>query len=236
MIDRQTLKEKSSLWGVSLSEDQLDLFDTYATLLVEWNQKINLTSIVDPAEIVTKHFEDCLSFLNFVFISQGATVIDVGTGGGFPGMVLKIARPDIQLTLLDSLNKRINFLNLVSHDLDLEVNAVHFRAEEAAINRQFREQFDIACARAVSNLRSLAEYCIPFVKVGGQFVSMKGPAITEELTSARPGIGTLGGKVASVYEYVLSDGSGRSLVCIDKIRETPPQFPRSSAKIQKKPL
>ena len=236
MIDLQVMASKAAIYGMKLTDDQLKKLDRYAELLVEWNSKINLTAITDSEGIMTRHFEDSMAFLKYVKVGQGCSLIDVGTGAGFPGMVLKICRPDIELTLLDSLNKRISFLETVSKELDLDIKAVHLRAEEGGRNPAYRENYDFACARAVSNLRVLSEYCIPFVKLGGKFISMKGPDVLEELNSARPGIGTLGGKVSNVSEYSISDGSGRTLIVVDKVKPTPAQFPRPSAKISKKPL
>ena len=236
MIDCLIMASKAAQYGITLSSEQLAKLDRYAEMLVEWNTRMNLTGITDSDGIMTRHFEDSLAMLRFVDIPSGAALIDIGTGAGFPGMVLKIARPDIQLTLLDSLNKRIAFLQAVADELGLEVRAVHLRAEEGGRNPLYREKYDIACARAVSNLRELAEYCLPYVRVGGQFVSMKGPDALEELNAAKPGIGTLGGKVNAVREYSISDGSGRTVIVVDKCKTTPAQFPRASAKISKKPL
>ena len=151
-------------------------------------------------------------------------------------MVLKIARPDIKLTLLDSLNKRISFLDEVSSDIGVSVQTLHMRAEEGSKLKQYRERFDFACARAVSELRELSEYCLPFVKVGGKFISMKGPSVMDELDAARPGIGQLGGKVNCVSSYTISDGSGRNIIEISKVKATPEFFPRTSSKIKKRPL
>ncbi len=236
MIDFETMREKSVAFGVNLSENQLKMLDIYAEMLVDWNTRMNLTGITDSEGIMTRHFEDSLTMLSAVEIPNGASVIDIGTGAGFPGIVLKIARPDINLTLLDSLNKRIVFLNAVAEAIGIKVNAVHLRAEDGGKNALHREKYDIACARAVANLRELAEYCLPYVKVGGKFISMKGPDVQDEVNSAKPGIGTLGGKINAVKELKISDESGRSIIIIDKVKNTPPQFPRNSGKISKKPL
>lgn len=236
IIDNNAMSIKAKNLGISLSPDQLAQLEQYAQLLVEWNTRMNLTGITDGEGIMTRHFEDSLALLSYVSVPEGAKIIDVGTGAGFPGMVLKIARPDLQLTLLDSLHKRLVFLEEVARTIGLEVRTLHLRAEEGGKIPAFREQFDIACARAVSNLRELAEYCLPYVRVGGQFVSMKGPDAGEELHSARPAIGTLGGKVSFVKEYSISDGSGRTIIVVEKCKSTPSQFPRPSAKISKKPL
>ncbi len=236
MIDFEKMAQKASVYGVNLSQEQLIMLDKYAEMLVDWNTRMNLTGITDSEGIMTRHFEDSLAMLKYVDLPPNSSVIDVGTGAGFPGMVLKIARPDIQLTLLDSLNKRIVFLDAVAREIHLDVKTLHLRAEEGGKMPLYRGKYDVACARAVSNLRELAEYCIPYVKPGGQFVSMKGPDAAEELAQARAGIGTLGGKVKTLYEYTISDDSGRTIIIVDKIKNTPPQFPRPSSKISKKPL
>lgn len=236
MIDRESMREKAEKWGISLTECQLEQLDNYAALLVDWNTRMNLTGITDSEGIMTRHFEDSLTMLFAADIPENASVIDVGTGAGFPGMVLKIARPDLQLTLLDSLNKRLLFLRAVAEAINIEVKTCHLRAEEGSRQPKMRESFDVACARAVANMRELSEYCLPYVKTGGQFIALKGPEMLEELNAAKPGIGTLGGKVVQLKELELSDGSRRSIVIVSKIKSTPGQYPRTSAKIQKKPL
>ena len=168
-------------FGLTLDNTAIDRLNTYGNLLVEWNEKMNLTAITQPEEVLYKHFLDCLLFFKNVKVPQNAKVIDVGTGAGFPGLVLKIARPDIELTLMDGLNKRLIFLNAVLDELGLQAQTVHMRAEDGGKNPAYREKYDIACARAVANLPVLCEYCIPFVKLGGQFVAMKGSAAEEEL-------------------------------------------------------
>lgn len=219
-----------------ITDEMVKRFDRYAQLLIEWNSKMNLTAIIEPEEILIKHFYDCLLFLKNVEIPQNARVIDVGTGAGFPGMVLKIAHPDIELTLLDSLNKRLTFLSAVAKELDLKVETLHLRAEDAGKKPEYREKFDISTARAVARLNVLSEYCIPFLKVGGQFVAMKGPAVGEELSEVSPAIHKLGGKISTEKTENLPDGSQRAFVIIKKISQTPTIFPRISAKIAKKPL
>ncbi len=236
MIEFNTMIEKAAKFGVNLSLEQLEMLDIYAEMLIDWNTRMNLTGIIDSDGIMTRHFEDSIAMLSAVSIEKNAKIIDVGTGAGFPGMVLKIVRPDIKLTLLDSLNKRILFLNELAQKIGLEVETLHLRAEEGGKMPKYREKFDIVCARAVANLRELSEYCLPYVKVGGKFVSMKGPNAADEVNSAKPAIGTLGGKLEKLDELEISDGSGRSIVVIDKVKATPPQFPRNSAKISKKPL
>lgn len=223
--------------GIILDDTALKRFNDYMNLVVEWNSKINLTSITEKNEFIIKHFYDCLTVLSKVEIPQGASLIDVGTGAGFPGIPLKIARPDINLTLLDSLNKRLVFLNdYVLKSLGLSAQVVHGRAEECSRKDEFRERFDFATSRAVANLSSLSEYCIPYVKVGGAFISMKGPDTSDEVKNAENAIKILGGKVNRVDELKLPDDSGRSIIVIDKIKSTPGKYPRQGVKINKSPL
>lgn len=223
--------------GIILDDTALKRFNDYMNLVVEWNSKINLTSITEKNEFIIKHFYDCLTVLSKVEIPQGASMIDVGTGAGFPGIPLKIARPDINLTLLDSLNKRLVFLNdYVLKSLGLCAQVVHGRAEECSRKDEFRERFDFATSRAVANLSSLSEYCIPYVKVGGAFISMKGPDTSDEVNNAENAIKILGGKVNRVDELKLPDDSGRSIIVIDKIKSTPEKYPRRGVKINKSPL
>lgn len=220
-----------------LNEKQQSQLNMYANLLVEWNEKMNLTAITEPQEVVFKHFLDCLQFFESVRVPQNAKIIDVGTGAGFPGLVLKIARPDIELTLLDSLNKRITFLNEVIEKLGLSgVTAVHLRAEEGARKNELRESFDIACARAVAPLNVLSEYCLPFVSVGGEFVAMKGPAAESEVENAKKAISLLGGGKPTKINKNVENVGERNIIIIKKISQTPPKYPRNSAKISKQPL
>ena len=223
--------------GITLDDTAIFRFDKYMRTVLEWNQKINLTSITDENEFIIKHFYDSLTLLHTLDIKDGAKVIDVGTGAGFPGVPLKIARPDIELTLLDSLNKRLVFLQEnVLNSLDLTAEIIHGRAEEISRQSDYREMFDFAVSRAVANLSSLSEYCIPFVKVGGVFAAMKGPESSEEIKNAANAIKTLGGKVDIVENFTLPDGSGRSIAAIDKIKHTPEKYPRRGVKINKNPL
>ena len=221
---------------LQLDEQALSRLETYGRLLLEWNEKMNLTAIKEPDEILIKHFYDCLLFFKHVSVPQGAKIIDVGTGAGFPGLVLKIARPDISLTLLDSLNKRITFLDEVLAQTGLEAKTVHGRAEECARDAAFREQYDIACARAVARLNVLSEYCLPYVKVGGSFVALKGPQGDEEAAEAVKAVSLLGGEKATTLSETLPDGSARTFVFIKKISQTSPKYPRNSGKISKQPL
>lgn len=236
MIDREKLKEYSESFGVSLNPDQLVQFDDYCRLLLEWNQKMNLTAIREPSEILVKHFVDSLALLKFAELPQGAKLIDVGTGAGFPGVPLKIARPDFKLTLLDSLNKRLIFLQAVCQTLGLDAKVIHSRAEESGKLPSFRQRYDTAVSRAVAPLNLLAEYCLPFVKVGGVFLAAKGPQLEEELPQGENAIHLLGGRVERVERYALPDGSSRTLAVIRKEKPTPAQYPRYGSKIARKPL
>ena len=242
MIDREKLRVLAEGEGIPLSPEALARFDRYAELLCEWNEKINLTAITAPEEIVTKHFLDSLLLLQSAQPERGASLIDVGTGAGFPSLPCKLARDDLRVTLLDSLNKRVLFLQEVTRELGLAegnaapVECVHFRAEEAGQAPDYREQYDLATARAVAHLRELSEYCLPFVKAGGRFVALKGADVEQELAEAKPAIKLLGGQVERVDEKKLPDGSGRSLIAIRKISQTSTKYPRSAAKMKKQPL
>ena len=172
-------------FGITLTEKQITNLNTYANLLVSWNEKMNLTAITEPEEVVWKHFYDCMLFFKYVNVPRNAKIIDVGTGAGFPGMVLKIVREDIELTLLDGLNKRLVFLKEVLDSLGLSANVVHLRAEEGGKKVELREQYDFAVARAVANMNLLSEYCLPYVKKGGSFVALKGPTGNEEANNAK---------------------------------------------------
>ncbi len=236
MIDFDKLIAQCAPFGVEPDKLALERLDRYAQLLVDWNQRMNLTGITDPDGIVTRHFADSASFFAAANPKNGAKIIDVGSGAGFPGMVLKILRPDLSLTLLDATNKRINFLSAVAEDLGLTVEALHSRAEDAAAKPEYRQQFDYATARAVAELRVLSEYCLGFVKVGGNFIAMKGQLSEDEIKSAANALGVMGGKKESLKAFTLADGSERCLLTVKKISQTPTKYPRCSAQISKKPL
>lgn len=222
--------------GALLSEKQFSQLESYARLLTEWNEKMNLTAIVDEEGIALKHFLDSLALLRHAEIPKGARVADVGTGAGFPGVVLKIARPDIELVLIDSLQKRLNFLEEVLAQTGLSAELVHVRAEDAGHNKKLRESFDFVTARAVANLSVLAEYCLPLVKEGGVFAPMKTAEAEQEIAEAKPAVAVLGGEIREVKLYELPVAGGRSVVIIDKVRQTPPKYPRRGTKISKKPI
>ena len=228
--------EKCALFGINPDEVCKERLNTYANLLIEWNEKMNLTAITDPREVVYKHFYDCILFLKNVDIPKNATVVDVGTGAGFPGMVLKIMRPDINLTLLDSLNKRLVFLEDVLNKTTLTANLLHSRAEDAGRNEKYRDSFDIACARAVASLNALCEYCLPLVKPGGIFVSMKGPSAEEEINDAKNALKLCSGEVKEIKTETLTGEEERKFIIINKISQTSPKYPRMGKKITKQPL
>lgn len=236
MIDRELLKNGANSLGIALSEEQLEQFDIYAENLVYWNERINLTAITDPEGIVKKHFIDSLALLQYCDIKTGAKMIDVGTGAGFPGLAIKIARPDIKITLMDSTQKKLGVIEDILGKLSLDANIIHARAEEAGHDASLREQYDFATARAVSNLRDLTEYCLPFVTIGGNFISMKGADAKSELKIAEHAIEVLGGKVAKFNEYELDGCGERAVINILKVSKTPTNYPRPKGKMQKQPL
>lgn len=226
--------------GINLKLNDIDTkrFIKYKILLKEWNEKINITSITDDVEIDIKHFLDSLTPFTTHLFNGKKSLIDIGTGGGFPGVPLKIVNSDLSVTLLDSLNKRIIFLNEVIKELKLkDITAIHGRAEEFSIKPAYREKFDISISRAVASLDTLSEWCIPFVKVGGYFVSMKGPDISEELNLSKNAINLLGGKVVDTKLVTIPESNiTHSLIIIEKIKETPTKYPRGAGKSKKNPL
>ncbi len=222
--------------GLALDDGRYERLRQYERLLTEWNEKINLTAITAPEEVAVKHFYDSVYPFTLFDVPGGASVIDIGTGAGFPSCPLKIFRDDINLTLLDSLNKRINFLSVLSESIALGADCIHGRAEELGRDGRYRETFDIACARAVANLRELCEYCLPFVKLGGAFAALKGSAGRDELKEAQNAVKTLGGEVSQVEDYTLPTGDGRTLIIIGKAKPTPEKYPRNKGQMKKKLL
>ena len=222
--------------GLEFTEEQLDKFFKYMNLLLEWNEKINLTAITEPEEVILKHFIDSLTISKY--IEKDKTLADVGTGAGFPGIALKIYRNDLKITLVDSLNKRINFLNEVIKELDLkEIETVHSRIEDFGKNKEYREKFDYTTARAVANLSVLSEYLIPIAKIGGQCICMKGSNIEEELNNSKNAIKILGGKIQKVKEFNLPKSDiTRNVIIIKKIKNTPAKYPRKAGIPAKEPL
>ena len=224
-------------YKITLTENQYEQFQKYFELLAEWNEKMNLTAITDESGVALKHFADSLSLLNFVDIPQNSSLADVGTGAGFPGVVLKIARPDIKLTLIDSLNKRLVFLGEVCAQLGIEAELIHSRAEDGARDEKFRESFDFAASRAVARMNVLSEYCLPYVKVGGAFCAMKGAQANEEFKESLNAINTLGGKLENKYFFELPENGGeRAIAVVRKVKNTPQKYPRQSGKIKAKAL
>lgn len=238
MTDIGTLRRGIEKLNIELNVDQMNSFILYKELLKEWNEKINITSITDDIEIDIKHFLDSLTPAVTNMFDGNKKIIDVGTGGGFPGLPLKIYNKELDVTLLDSLNKRIIFLNEVIKSLELKrINAIHGRAEELGRKEEYREQYDICISRAVASLDTLSEYCMPFVKKGGYFISMKGPDVDEEIIQSEKGIKILGGKVVDKKIFTLPESDiNHSLIIIEKIKETPTKYPRAGGKPKKDPL
>lgn len=222
--------------GIELSDEQLEQFLTYYEMLIEKNKVMNLTTITDFDEVLEKHFEDSLSLIQAVDLEKSQAVIDLGTGAGFPGIPLKIAFPILQITLADSLNKRILFLDDVIRELGLTgIDTVHGRAEDLAKNSDYREKFDLCVSRAVANLSTLSEYCLPFVKIGGKFISYKAGECDEEVAASKSSVFLLGGKISDIKKFELGE-SGRAFVIIDKVSGTPKKYPRKAGTPSKDPL
>lgn len=231
------LKEEANKFGIEISENAIENLDKYADLLVEYNKVMNLTAITEREEIDEKHFLDSLTLLLSEKLFDGCKMIDIGAGAGFPSLPIKIAREDIDVTMLDSLNKRVGFLNTVIETLNLDkIKAIHSRAEDAGKNKEHRENYDIATARAVAELCVLSELALPFVKVGGYFVAMKGNSPSDEIDRAKPAISKLGGKLREVKEIALPSGIKHTIVIMEKISKTPAAYPRKAGKPSKEPL
>lgn len=232
------LADAAQEFGIELTTKQLQAFTLYNELLLEWNKKVNLTTIVEPREVAVKHIIDSLSCYDEAVFPKDCTVVDVGTGAGFPGLPLKILRPDINLTLLDSLNKRLIFLQeVVDHLVLAGVTLVHSRAEEAGHQKEHRERYQVALSRAVARLNVLTELCLPFVQSGGHFVALKGAQYQEELTEAAKAIITLGGKVVNVRPVHLPGlEDSRAVIYLQKVTLTPTNYPRRPGLPEKKPL
>lgn len=228
------MAEESEKIGIKLPDEQLNEFYEYMQLLLEWNEKMNLTAITEPEEVIKKHFVDSITIKKY--IKEENRLIDVGTGAGFPGIPLKIVDKSIKLTLLDSLNKRINFLNEIIEKLNLkEVNTIHSRAEEYAKNK-VRESYDVAVSRAVADLPILLEYLMPYVKLNGICICMKGPKAQEELERSKKAINILGGKLEKVEKITIDEEMERNLIIIRKIKDTPNKYPRKAGIPTKNPI
>ena len=229
-------KIKEYMNKINISDKQIEKFFDYMNLLLEWNEKINLTAITEPEDIILKHFVDCATILKY--IKDEDKIIDIGTGAGFPGIPLKILNEKLDITLMDSLNKRINFLNEIINKLDLKnIVAIHARAEELARNKGYREKFDIATSRAVANLSTLSEYMLPFVKKDGMVISMKGSNIEEEVKNAKKAIKILGGEIEKIDNFNLANTNNiRNIITIKKVVKTPKEFPRKAGKPSKEPI
>lgn len=232
------LKDSAAKMGIELSDLQLEQFDTYYEMLVEKNKVMNLTAITELEEVVQKHFLDSISLIKVEKLNQDISIIDLGTGAGFPGIPLKIAFPELEICLADSLNKRVLFLNEVIEELELKkISAVHGRAEELARQKGYREQFDLCVSRAVANLSTLSEYCLPFVKVGGKFISYKANEVEEETKQAEYALEVLGGACVDIQKFQLPDSEmNRAFVIIEKKKRTPATYPRKAGTPSKKPL
>lgn len=233
---KEELLNKAKMINIELSEEQVNQFYAYMKMIQEWNEKINLTAILEPKEMILKHFIDSITILGD--IKGNAKIVDVGTGAGFPGIPIKIVRPDTEIILLDSLNKRINFLNNVIEELKLNrIKAVHSRAEEFGINNQYRESFDVAVSRAVAPMNILLEYLLPAVKFGGICICMKGPEIDEEIKKSKNALDVLGGKIEKIQKIELvNSGNERTLIRVRKTKITPNKYPRNPGTPSKKPL
>lgn len=232
----EEMSKKSKILGVRFSVEQIEQFYKYMNLLIEWNEKMNLTAITEPKEIILKHFIDSLTILKY--IDDNSKLVDVGTGAGFPGVPLSIMNPTLKITLVDSLNKRLIFLQEVVKELNLKnIEIVHARAEEFGQNKNCREKFDIATSRAVANLATLSEYLVPLVKIDGKIISMKASNAKEEINDAQKAIEVLGGKIEKIEEFDLPESDiGRTIIIIDKNRCTPAIYPRKAGTPAKEPI
>lgn len=231
------LNDITRQFGLELSERQLQQFSKYYDILVEWNSFMNLTAITDKDDVIIKHFADSLLLYKYKDLHNNLNVLDVGTGAGFPGIPLKIAFPELNVTLMDSLNKRLNFLNEVIKELELEnVETVHARAEDGGRNPVYREKYDLVVSRAVANLATLSEWCLPFVKVGGYFIPYKSNALNDEMTDGKKAIRILGGQVENIFNTNIPETDNqRSFVFVKKIAETDKKYPRKPG-ASKKPI
>lgn len=236
MLNKNLFYETIKPFEINVDDEVFQRLDKFAEMLLETNKSFNLTAIKEPDDVTVKHFADCLAIFKYVNIPENAKIIDVGTGAGFPGLVLKLARPDIQMTFLDSTRKKLGFIESVLNECGVDGEILHMRAEEAAQLTKYREKFDFATARAVAALPVLSEYCLPFVKQGGSFISMKSAESNEEIGEAKKAIGILGGKIEEDIVFDLVENMPRRIIKIKKNSQTPTKYPRPSAQIAKKPL
>lgn len=228
------IKKSAENLNLSFSKDQYEQFMRYKDLLKEWNEKMNLTAITEDEEIISKHFIDSIQAFQFDELKDAMTLIDVGTGAGFPGLPIKIMKPELKVTLLDSTNKKLGFLKVVSQELKLNnVEFIHSRAEDGSRKIGYRDSYDIAISRAVANLSLLTELCLPYVKIGGHFIALKGPAVDQEIDDAKYAVQVLGGKIVKTMEVDIEGTDLKhNLVVIRKVKATPKDFPRSSSTIK----
>lgn len=232
------LEEKLNELDLTLTQKQLQQFDTFYELLIEWNKVMNLTGITEYEEVIEKHFIDSLSIIKSIDLTSVETIIDVGTGAGFPGIPLKIAFPKLQVTLLDSLNKRIRFLDTVIEYIGLQgIKTIHGRAEDYAKQKEYREKYDVCVSRAVANLSTLSEYCLPYIRIGGIFISYKSGDVEEEVDKSQKAVNILGGLINNVMKFQLPGTNiGRSFIVIEKIKQTSKKYPRKAGLPSKEPL
>ena len=233
---KKIMNEYASEIDIVFNDKQIEQFYKYMNLLLEWNEKINLTAITEKKDVILKHFIDSLTISKY--IEENSTLVDIGTGAGFPGIPIKIYRPDVKVTLVDSLNKRINFLNEIISELELkDINTIHSRVEEFGKNKRYREQFDIVTARAVANLTILSEYLLPLTKIDGKCICMKGSEIQEEFNDSKNAIRILGGQIENIYKFNLPKSDIlRNIVIIKKVKNTPNKYPRKPGTPTKEPI
>lgn len=235
-ISRELMLSSASYFGVNLTDNQVDKFDSYAKMLHDYNEKVNLTAITDPDGIVIKHFVDSLALFKYVDIKNGMKIADVGTGAGFPGSALLIADNSLKVTMFDAVNKKLDFIRFALSELGISADVVHIRAEDAGRKKEYRETFDVVTARAVAQLRILSEYCVPLVKVGGVFAPMKGEISDEEKQAGLSALNNIGMKLYDTVSYNIPTGEARNIFLSKKLSHTSSKYPRNFAQISKKPL
>lgn len=236
MLNKDLFYETIKQFDINADESAFSRLDKFAEMLIETNKSFNLTAIKEPDDVTVKHFADCLAIFKYADIPENAKMIDVGTGAGFPGLVLKLFRPDIQMTFLDSTKKKLGFIENVLNECCVCGEILHMRAEEAAQLSKYREKYDFATARAVAALPVLSEYCLPFVKLGGTFISMKSVESNEEISEGKKAISILGGNIKEDIVFDLVENMPRRIIMIKKNSQTPTKYPRPSAQISKKPI